>query len=68
VSEGAGTRVFGEEMQDARGFDKAPARSTLTRSTGAVAIVSNTAAPPLPSDLGPRIEQPFFLITAHGGA
>ena len=67
VSEGAGTRVFGEEWQDADGLDRVLLAPLSLVQTGAVAVFSDTMPPPLLTDLAPRIEEPLFLIWAPNG-
>jgi hypothetical protein len=67
VSEGAGTRTFGEEMEELEGAEKWVGVPFLALKTGAVALFSNTAPPPKLTDLVPRIEQPLLLIWAPNG-
>jgi hypothetical protein len=67
VSEGAGTRSFGEEMDEFHGVDKWLGLPLLAVKTASVAVFSNTAPPPKLTDLAPRIREPLFVIYAPDG-
>jgi hypothetical protein len=63
VSEGAGTRTLGEDLQDLPSPDKWLGLPFLAVKTGAVSLFSNTAPPPELTELVPRIAPtPLFLI------
>jgi uncharacterized protein len=67
VSEGAGTRSFGEMMEEYHGFERwFVAPSALAMSTG-TALFSSTAPPPNLTDVAPKIKQPLFVIWAPNG-
>jgi hypothetical protein len=71
VSEGAGTRWLGEEIEEydtIPGWTKWLSLPVYAVKTASVTVFSNTAPPPRLTDLVPRIRQPLFLIWApHGG-
>jgi uncharacterized protein len=68
VSEGAGTRAFEEDMQDAHGLNRVLLAPLSLLQTAAISVFANEAPPPKLTDLAPRITQPLFLIWApHGG-
>jgi fermentation-respiration switch protein FrsA (DUF1100 family) len=70
VSEGAGTRWLGEEIEEydtIPGWDKWLSLPLYAVKTGSVAVFSNTAPPPRLTDLVPRITQPLYLIWAPNG-
>jgi hypothetical protein len=67
VSEGAGTRSFGEEMEEFHGTDKWLGLPLLAVKTASVAVFSSTAPPPKLTDLAPRIDEPVFFIYAPDG-
>jgi hypothetical protein len=67
VSDGAGTRSFGEEMEEFHGPSKWLGLPLLAMKTASLAIFSNTAPPPKLTDLVPRIRTPLFLIWSIDG-
>jgi len=67
VSDGAGTRSFGEEMEEFHGASKWLGIPLLAVKTASVAVFSSTAPPPKLTDLVARIEQPVFFIYAPDG-
>jgi len=67
VSEGAGTRVFGEDMQDAHGVNRLLLAPLSLLQTAAISVFANEAPPAELPDLAPRITQPVFLIWAPNG-
>ncbi|MFL6005828.1 MAG: alpha/beta hydrolase [Gaiellaceae bacterium] len=67
VSEGAGTRSFGEEMEEFHGTEKWLGLPLLAFKTASVAVFSSTAPPPKLTDLAPRIDEPAFFIYAPDG-
>ena len=67
VSEGAGTRVFREEMQDTSGLNRVTLAPLSLVLNGAVAVFSDTKPPPPLTDLAPKINQPLFVIWAPNG-
>jgi hypothetical protein len=67
VSEGAGTRVFGEDMQDAHGVNRLLLAPLSLLQTAAISVFANEAPPAELTDLAPRITQPVFLIWAPNG-
>jgi uncharacterized protein len=67
VSEGAGSRMYSELIQENDGFQKlliVPQALILNAGT---AIFSSTAPPPSLTDLAPKIDQPLFVIWAPNG-
>jgi uncharacterized protein len=67
VSEGAGARSLGEELDDASGFDKLPAALTYGVRDLANSVLQNRLPPDNLADLIPKIApRPVLLI--HGGA
>jgi hypothetical protein len=67
VSEGAGTRTFGEQMQEFSGLKLAVGLPSIAANMLGTALFSSTAPPPDLTDLAPRIEQPLFVIWAPNG-
>ncbi|MFL5938438.1 MAG: alpha/beta hydrolase [Gaiellaceae bacterium] len=67
VSEGAGTRSFGEEMEEFHGTEKWLGLPLLAFKTASVAVFSSTAPPPKLPDLAPRLAEPAFFIYAPDG-
>ena len=67
VSEGAGSRMFSELMEENHGYEKvllAPQAAIMMAGT---AVFSSTAQPPPLTELAPKIEQPLFVIWAPNG-
>ena len=67
VSEGAGTRKFGETMEEFDGAEKWIQATGSLVSTVGTALFSSTMPPPKLTDLAPKIEQPLFVIWAPNG-
>jgi hypothetical protein len=67
VSEGAGTRKFGETMEEFDGLEKWIQATGSLFSTVGTAVFSSTMPPPKLTDLTPKIEQPLFVIWAPNG-
>ncbi|HEX6936051.1 MAG TPA: CocE/NonD family hydrolase [Actinomycetes bacterium] len=67
VSEGAGTRTLGEELEELPARDLALALPMLALKTASVAVLSDTAPPPRLTDLMPRLTAPLLLIWAPNG-
>jgi fermentation-respiration switch protein FrsA (DUF1100 family) len=67
ISDGAGTRWFGEEMEEFHGPAKWLGLPLLAVKTASVAVFSNTAPPPKLTDVVPHIHQPLFLIWSIDG-
>ena len=67
VSEGAGTRKFGETMEEFDGLEKWIQATGSLFSTVGTAVFSSTMPPPKLTDLAPKIEQPLFVIWAPNG-
>ena len=67
VSEGAGSRMFSEVMEENEGYEKwliAPQAAIMMAGT---AVFSSTAQPPALTELAPKIQQPLFVIWAPNG-
>jgi len=68
VSEGAGTRSLGEEVQEFDGLGMVVSLPLFALKTAAVAVFSNTPPPPNLTDLVPRIApRPTLFIWAPNG-
>jgi len=67
VSEGAGTRTFGEELEELPPGELAIAGPMLALKTASVAVFSDTVPPPKLTDLLPRLTAPLLLIWAPNG-
>jgi MYXO-CTERM domain-containing protein len=65
VSEGAGSRWYGEDMDhDGSTLDRVVGAPTLAVKTAAVAVFADQAPPPHLTDLAAEVEQPLLLIAA----
>ena len=67
VSEGAGTRWLGEELEELSAGELLLGLPNLVVKTGAVSVLSNTPPPPKLTDLMPRVTAPVLLIWAPNG-
>jgi hypothetical protein len=67
VSEGAGTRWLGEELEELSTSDLVLGMPTLVVKTAAVSVFSNTRPPAKLTDLMPRLTSPSLLIWAPNG-
>jgi fermentation-respiration switch protein FrsA (DUF1100 family) len=67
VSEGAGTRMFSEQMEEYHGLRKWLIAPQALILTGGTAVFSSTAPPPNLTDVAPKIVQPLFVIWAPNG-
>ena len=67
VSEGAGTRSLGEELEELTTGELLLGLPSLVVKTGAVSVFSNTPPPPKLTDLMPQVEVPVLLIWAPNG-
>ena len=67
VSEGAGTRSLGEELEELSTGELLLGLPSLVVKTGAVSVFSNTPPPPKLTDLMPQVEVPVLLIWAPNG-
>jgi dienelactone hydrolase len=67
VSEGAGTRSLGEELEELTAGQLAQGLPTLVVKAGALSVFANSAPPAKLTDLMPRVEAPVLLIWAPNG-
>jgi uncharacterized protein len=67
VSEGAGTRTFGEQMQEYDGLELVLGAPGIFANAVGTALFSSSGSPPDLTELAPKIEQPLFVIWAPNG-
>jgi hypothetical protein len=67
VSEGAGTRSLGEELEELSTGELLVGMPNLAVRAAAMSVFANSAPPPKLTDLMPRVDVPVLLIWAPNG-